>query len=67
MALVVTGALVVTAFVAGALVVAVVAVKLRPEIAALIRGYLPKYIKYTVLTVQGKKKFFANKKQQISC
>jgi len=50
-ALVVTGTLVVTAFVAGALVVAVVAAKLRPEIAALIRGYLPKYVRYTVLTV----------------
>jgi len=38
----------VAAFVAGALVEAAVVAELRPEIAALIRGYFPKYVKYIV-------------------
>jgi len=56
-ALVVTGALVVTAFVAGALVEAAVVAELRPEIAALIRGYFPKYVKYTVNCFEGNLSF----------
>ncbi len=54
-AAVVVGELVVALDVTGALVVAgplveaaVVVAELRPEIAALIRGYFPKYVKYIV-------------------
>ncbi len=50
--LVVAGELVVALVVAGELVVAAVVAEPRPEIAALIRGYLPmKNLKYTVLAV----------------
>jgi len=66
----------VAAVVAGALVVAAVVAELRPEIAALIRGYFPKYVKYTVQTVLTDisfssrftaKKYVVNKKQELLC
>jgi hypothetical protein len=48
----VAGELVVALVVAGELVVAAVVAEPRPEIAALIRGYLPmKNLKYTVIAV----------------
>jgi len=59
--------------------VAAVVAELRPEIAALIRGYLPKYVKYTVNcfkenlclsdrnVFQGKKNILCDRKTELSC